>query len=169
MKKSQKSTGAKSRKTQNSPYRASKIRQKQVRKQGVGVNVSLDRKHLKINLGHLVTHYATGRKRTLAYEIIAASLSKVAGLQADRCWSWRYVASVNSGSVEPSKKFLSALALCLQNISPRQKQWFYFVRRGSVAAFYDRSMLGEMIRARLKELGYRPTTYSRYMQARRAA
>jgi len=94
---------------------------------------SLDTERLFLNLGQLVGSLSTGGK-VAAYEQIAAQLSALAGLKNGHSWGWRYIASVHSRTIEPSKKFLRVLVLLLKKISPHKKQWFYFMRRRSVAA-----------------------------------
>jgi len=140
--------------------------QKQVTKRGHGVRDRLDGDRLKINLGQMVARLSVGGK-VKACEQIAGQLSVLAGLSNDHSWGWRYVASVISGTISPSKKFMRVFALLEQNISPRQKQWFYFARRRSVAAIYDKSLLQEMIGMHMKELGYKPVSFSRYAQLKR--
>jgi hypothetical protein len=102
-----------------------------------------------------------------AYEHIAAQLSSLAGLGDGHVWGWRYVASVHSGKLLPGRKFVQALDLYLEHFNARKKQWFYFARRRSVAAFYDKSILREMIFTHMQELGYKPITFSRYAELKR--
>jgi len=129
---------------------------------------SLDTERLFLNLGQLVGSLSTGGK-VAAYEQIAAQLSALAGLKNGHSWGWRYIASVHSRTIEPSKKFLRVLVLLLKKISPHKKQWFYFMRRRSVAAVYDKSIFAEMITEQMKSLGFRSVTFSRYMQVKGAA
>ena len=136
------------------------LSQKYVRKGDVSRSDSLVVDRLKTALAHL-----SGIRGNVAmYEQIAAELSKLAG----KDWSWRYVASVCSGSVSPSAKFLRVVELYLQELSPRRKQWFYFVRRGAVAAVFDKSIMQEMIVSQMKSLGYRAVTFSRYKQVKKS-
>jgi len=128
---------------------------------------ALDVRRLKINLGQLVGSLGKGGK-VQAYEQIAADLSRLAGLNGN-AWSWRYVASVHSGSVEPGKKFVRVLELLLEKINPRRKQWFYFARYHSLAAVYDKSLKHEMITQHMKSLGYRAVSFTRYMELKTKA
>ena len=157
-----------SQKTQNSVYRRPKACQKDVRKTKVGRADYLDAEPLLINLGHLVGSLSTGGK-VAAYTQVAAQLSVLAGLKNGHSWGWRYVASVHRGTMQPSKKFVRVLILLLQKISPREKQWFYFTRRRSVAAVYDKSIFVEMITGQMKSLGFKSVTFSRYMQVKNRA
>lgn len=162
----QKSILPSSRKTRKSGYEASKPCQKNVMKQHHGTPVRLSLERLKTALGQMANRLAVGGK-VKAYEQIAAQLSVLAGLGEDHIWGWRYVASVHSGTVVPSRKFMRALALLIEHVNPRQKQWFYFARRKSVASFYDKTVLREMIFSRMRELGYKPVTFSRYTELKR--
>ena len=121
----QKSNRSKSRKTAKSGHRRAEPCQKKVTKQGRGVPYRLDESRLKNNLGQMVKRFAVGGK-VHAYEQIAAQLSQLAGMTNGHMWSWRYVASVCAGTMEPSRKFMRAVDLLLLNMSPRQRQWFYF-------------------------------------------
>ncbi len=120
------------------------------------------------NLGQLVAKMAIPG-RVEKYESIAKDLSSLVGLENGRVWGWRYVASVHSGSITPSKKFACAVALYLEHINPRQKQWFYFSRRHSVAAIYEKTILGEIIRTHLNGMGYKAIPHSRYVEIKRLA
>lgn len=102
-----------------------------------------------------------------AYEQIASQLSSLAGLHDGHVWGWRYAASVHTGTVLPGRKFVQALDLYLEHFNARKKQWFYFARRKSVASFYAKSILREMIFAHMQDLGYRPVTFSRYAELKR--
>jgi len=121
----------------------------------------LDVGRLKINLGQLVGSLSAGGK-VQAYQDIADRLSRIAGLNG-HSWSWRYVASVHSGSVAPGKKFVRVLELLVEEISPRRKQWFYFARYHSLAAVYDKSLKREMITEHMRGLGYKAVSFTRYM------
>jgi len=136
--------------------------QKHVRKRGDGVFGLQDVKRLLENLGHLVGSLSGGGK-VQAYTQIADRLSHIAGMNSTG-WSWRYVASVHSGSLEPGKKFLRVLELLLEEASPRRKQWFYFAHYHSVAAVYDKSLKREMITQHMKGLGYKAVSFMRYME-----
>lgn len=159
---------AMSRKTGSSGYRHPEMRQAHVRKSNVRVAVSLDKKRLFSNLGHLVGTCSTGGK-VAAYEQIAAKLSSLAGLSDGRSWSWRYVASVHAGTIEPGKKFIRVLALMFSELNLNKKQWFYFTRRRSVAAVYDRLVFAERITTQMRTMGFRAANYSRYMQIKSVA
>src|SRR5574342_1074242 len=93
-----------SRKTPKTPYRWPKSCQKRVTKGGCKAADHLDVNRLKINLGQMITRYTMDGKMVQAYEQIAARLSTLAGLNNGHSWRWRYVASVHSGSILPSKK-----------------------------------------------------------------
>jgi len=108
-------------------------------------------------------------KRVQTWETIAAKLSTLAGLNNGHVWSWNYVASIHSGAMAPGKKFVRVVDLCLAQINPRQKKWFYFAKRRSVACVYDKSVLGEILTTNFRNMGYRPVTYTRYMQIKRMA
>lgn len=123
---------------------------------------------LKINLEHLVGSLSSGGK-VQAYEQIAADLSRLAGRVNGDSWSWRYVAKVNSRSMEPGKKFLRALHLLLEDFQPRSKQWFYFAHYHSVAAVYDRSLKREIITEHMRGLGYKPVSFTRHNELKRRA
>jgi hypothetical protein len=132
-------------------------------------NAELDVHALKNNLGHLVGRLSTGGK-VQAYEQIAARLSELAGRTNGDAWSWRYVASVCSGSEKkPGKKFTRVLALLLEEIQPRAKQWFYFARYHSVASVFDKTMKREMITEHMLQLGYKPVNFTRWAELKRRA
>lgn len=164
--KGKKSDARMSRKTRKSSHSTPEKRQKSVTNAKRQVRLRLNLERLKNNLGQMVTRLSVGGK-VQAYEQIAVQLSTLAGLHEDRLWGWRYVASVHSGTVVPSKRFIRALALMMEHVNPRQKQWFYFARRKSVAAFYDKSILREMIFTQMQHLGYKPVTYTRYAELKR--
>jgi len=155
-------------KTTQKPYNGSKSCQKHVRKSEQRSAESLDVDGLKINLGHLVGSPSKGKK-VETYEQIATQLSSLAGRTNGDSWTWRYVASFHSGTIKPSEKFLIALGVLLEKSNPRRKQWFYFVRRRSVAAVYDKCILAEMIIAQMRGLKFRAVTFSRYMEVKCAA
>ena len=149
-------------------YNGSKSCQKHVRKCDVAAPVSLDIETLKNNLGHLVGSPPKGKK-VETYEQIAAQLSSLGGRTNGDSWTWRYVASFHSGTVEPSRRFLLALNFLVQRSNPNNKQWFYFIRRRSVAAVYDKCIFAEMIISQMRGLKFRPVTFSRYMEVKCAA
>ena len=156
-------------KTRNSRQNRPGQGQKHVRKRGKGRRDALGIDGLKNNLGHLVGSLSTGDSGNVqAYEQIAARMSELVGLNGN-AWTWRYVASVHSGSLEPGKKFLRVLELLLEEFSPRKKQWFYFARYHSLAAIYDKCVKREMILEHMRALGYKAVSFSRYMEIKRAA
>lgn len=118
---------------------------------------------VQINLGHLVKKYAS-QGTVKACEYIATQLSRLAGMHNGDSWGWRYIASVWSGSLEPSRKFKRALDLAHQGMEPSWKQWHYFVSRHDVLSVYASTARAEIIRASLKPMGYRAVTYSHYMK-----
>lgn len=156
-----------SEKTRNSSHSAHTTGQNEVRKPKVKRAVCLDEERLLINLGHLVDSLSSGGRKAACIEI-AKQMSAIAGLNGNS-WTWRYVTSVNSRTVGPGKKFLRVLNLLLKEISPREKQWFYFTRRRSVAAVYEKSIFAEMITEQMKSLGFKAVTFSRYAQVKSAA
>lgn len=118
-------------------------------------------------LNTVLRHLSVGGK-VHAYEQLAKQLSTLAGLTNGHTWSWRYVVSVKAGTMYPSRKFTRALDLLLLNMSPRQRQWFYFAnRRRDVAAVYNKSILREMIFTHMKAMGYKPVTFTRYAEIKR--
>lgn len=165
--KAQKSSFRSSEKTRKSGYKVSKPCQKKVMKQHHVAAVRLDVERLKISLGQMVSRLSDGGK-VQAYEHLAAQLSALAGLDEPHVWGWRYVASVHSGTVRPGKKFVRALQLLHEHVSPRQKQWFYFAhRRRYVAAIYDRTIRKEIIIDNMRRMGYKAVTFSKYMELKR--
>ena len=126
----------------------------------------MDEKRLKISLGHLIESLSSVGT-VAACTQIAEQLSKLVGLSNGHVWTWRYVASVSSGKLPPSKKFLRALALHLENVKPHRKQWFYFVRRHSLAAVYEKSIMREIIIERMRSMGYRAVSFTRFMEVRK--
>jgi len=155
-------------KTLRKPLDGSRSCQKHVRKCDVATPVSLDTETLKKNLGHLAASFPKGKK-VQAYEQIAAQLSALAGRNNGSSWTWRYVSSFYAGTVEPSRRFLLALNFLVQRSNPNNKQWFYFIRRRSVAAVYDKCIFAEMIISQMRGLKFRPVTFSRYMEVKCAA
>lgn len=167
-----KPTGQVSRKTTRKTYGPSRIIQNTSRNRVPALRDLRILERVKINLGHLVTQLSAGGKkgeRKRACEDVAIRLSALAGLNNGHVWSWKYIAAICSGSLQPSQKFINVFELYSQHLKPRQKQWFYFVRRRSVAAVYDKSILAEIIRTHLRGMGYKAVTYSRYMQIKHAA
>ena len=149
----------------NGHLKALRIGQKRVRKSSHGPR---GKSILQINLGHLVAKYKSAGT-VKAYECVAAQLSRLAGLNNGHSWGWRYVASVLSRSIEPSKKFRRALDLRYQEIKPSHKQWHYFAWHHDVLSFYTSTARAEIIRTNLKPMGYRAVTYSRYMEIKHVA
>lgn len=124
-------------------------------------------KRLRSRLERLVGNLNASGK-VAAYQRITDRLNELAG-RRDNPWSWRYVASFHSATIEPSKKFLRVLYLLLEDINPRQKQWFYFAHYRSVAAVFDKAVKREMIIEQMKRLGYKPVSWKRYAQLKRGA
>ena len=155
-----------SRKTAKSRQDGRGACQKRVRNGDVRAADGLNVERLKINLSQMVNRLNVGGK-VQAYEQIAQRLSDLAGLDQDRAWSWRYIASIHSGTIEPSEKFIRAFGLHKEHFNRQIKQWFYFARRRCVAAIYDRSILREIIFEHMRNMGYKPVTYTRYAQLRK--
>jgi hypothetical protein len=155
-----------SRKTLQNHHKAKNPGQKHVRNGDVLADSELDVETLKINLGHLVASSKVAKKVD-AYEQIAAQMSALAGLNNGHSWTWRYVASFCSGSIVPSEKFLSALELLLEKFKPSTKQWFYFVHRREAIAAHVKSVRREIIISHMQAMGFKPVTFSRYMQVKR--
>lgn len=156
-----------SRKAANSSQDAPPSCQKHVRKADQPGAGKRDEKRLLINLSHLVISMSSAGN-VAAYQEIADQMSAIAGLNGNS-WTWRYVASVNSGTMEPGRKFLRVLDLLLEEIQPRAKQWFYFARYHSVAAVFDKSMKREMIIDHMLQLGYKPVSFTRWTELKTAA
>lgn len=156
-----------SQKTLQNAHRAQNPCQKRVRKRDVLGADSLDTETLKINLGHLVAGMNVSKK-TDAYEQIAAQMSALAGLNNGHSWTWRYVASFQSGSIVPSEKFIRALALLLEKFKPSTKQWFYFVHRREAIAAHVKPVRREIIISHMREMGFKPVSFSRYMKVKSA-
>lgn len=144
------------------------IGQKYVRKTQPMVQDSFILRRLKNNLRQMVTAISTGKK-TRDYETLAQQFSAIAGLSNGHVWGWRYVASVLSGSTLPSKKFIDAVNLYCEKVNPRKKQYFYFVRRGSFTAVYEKACLREIVKAHQQERGYKMVNFKRYMEVKRKA
>lgn len=128
-----------------------------------------ERKRILRSLRELIRLFdRDGKKQSCTY--IAIRLSALAGLDKEHPWGWKYVASVDTGSVSPSTKFLRAVALLSQNINPRKSktQWFYFAKRNrNVAMFRDGSIFQDMITRHMRELRFKPVSFSQYMQIKR--
>jgi hypothetical protein len=122
---------------------------------------------VKNSLERLVRIYRQ-KGRVHTYENIAAKLSDLAGLNNGHVWSWNYVASAHAGAIMPGLKFIRAVDLCLEQISSRQMQWFYFIKRRSVAAIYDKTVLRDVIIRQMMEMKYKPVNYSRYAEIKRS-
>jgi len=116
----------------------------------------------------MVTGLSTGKK-TRDYETLAQQLSAIAGLKNGHVWQWRYVASVLSGSTLPSKKFINAVNLYCEKLSPRKKQYFYFIRRHSFTVVYEKAYLREVVRSHQQERGYKMVPFKHYMEVKRRA
>ena len=61
------------------------------------------------------------------YQKMAIRLSKLVGKTP--AWGWRYVQSVCSGSVEPSKKFMQALERYYISPEPKFPTWLVLIRK----------------------------------------
>ena len=164
----QKSKSLISLKTARKVHSMAKAVQNKSRNQGQAGRDSFIVAHVRTNLSQLVTRLSVGGKRKQACELIAARLSVLADLDSDRAWGWKYVAGVCSGSLDPSKKFIRAFNLYEQHPSPRQTQWFYFARcNRRVASINEKVVLKELIFSHFQQMGYRPVSYTRYMQIKR--
>lgn len=165
---SKKSTRQMSAKPSRRGYSPPGIGQKPVGKFDRAAHGSRILRRLQNNLGQMVDSLS-GLKKMRRYETIATELSELAGLNNGHVWGWRYVASVLSGSTLPSKKFIDAVSLRAQKINPRKKQYFYFVHRRTFAVIYNKSILAEVIKTSMRDLGYKSITFSRYMEVKRKA
>ncbi len=124
------------------------------------------------NLGQMVRNLTAGKKSKMkvqAYEDIAEKLSKIAGLSNGHVWSYNYVSSIHSGAIQPSKKFIDALKLFMQDFNPHKKQWFYFASRNTVACVYNKSIMAEIVKSNMRSMGYRLVTRVRYLQIKKIA
>lgn len=120
------------------------------------------------NLRQMTEVLKTGKKVN-DYEVLAGQLSAIAGLNNGHVWGWRYIASVLSGSIIPSKKFIDAVSLHNEKINTHKKQYFYFVRRKSFIMVYEKSCLREIVKAHMKQRNYKLVPFKRYMQVKRNA
>lgn len=161
-----KSTFKMSTKTRRKPYKASRIAKKSIRKSDVAALIYPEVQQVKNNLSQMVAGMSD-KKSVEKYTAIAKELSTAARLNNGRVWTWNYVASVHLGNMIPGKKFIQALNLCVQN--SRCRQWFYFTYRRSVAAIYNKSIMAEIIRTNMRNMGYRQVTFTRYMEVKRKA
>lgn len=146
-------------------HKASKLGQKYVRKS----NVALPRlSTVQINLGHLVAKTKI-RGDVKKYNSISKILSRIANLPDGHVWSWRYISSVHKGTMQPSKKFVQALKAYMQNTELYKNRRCYFAGRRGVLVAFDASIMIDVISGCLKDMGYKPVSYSRYMAVKRAA
>ena len=139
---------------------------KSIRKSEVPTLIYPEVQQVKNNLSQMVAGMVD-RKSVEKYTAIAKELSTAARLNNGRVWSWNYVASVHLGTMIPGKKFIQALNLCAQN--SRCRQWFYFTYRRSVAAIYNKTIMAEIIKTNMRNMGYKQVTFSRYMEVKRKA
>ncbi len=124
------------------------------------------------NLGQLVRNLTAGKKSKMkvqAYEDIAEKLSKIAGLPHGQVWTYNYISLIHSGAIEPSKKFIDALKLFMQDFNPHKKQWFYFASRNTVASVYNKSIMAEIVKSNMRSMGYRLVTRIRYLEIKKIA
>jgi hypothetical protein len=156
-----------SQKTRSLGYKPKGARQENVRKPKIKRADSFTVAPLLINLGHLAEGMNVGGK-VAAYQQIVDELSTIAG-RSEHPWTWRYVQGAIVGKIQPGQKFMRSVKLLLEGVSPRRKQWFYFVRRRSVAAVYEKSIMTEMITSQMRSLGFKSVTFSRYMQVKNQA
>ena len=154
-------------KTIQKPYNGRQIDKKHIRKFDQSMDDQIIEERLQNNLSQMVAA-RSDKKKVEKYRAIATELSTAAKLSNGRVWSWNYVASVHSGSIKPGKKFVQAVTVCAQK-NNRCKQWFYFVYRRSVAAIYNKSIMAEIIKTNMRNMGYRQVTFSRYMEIKRKA
>lgn len=120
------------------------------------------------NLGHLVAKMKI-RGDVKRYNSIAKILSRIANLPDGHVWSWRYISSVHKGTMQPSKKFTQALKAYMQNTELYKSRRCYFAGRRGVLVAFDASIMIDVISGCLKDMGYRPVTYTRYMEVKRKA
>ena len=156
-----------SQKPAKSDYKASVACQRDVRNQVQGRAVLSDVDAMKINLGQLVGSLSGGGK-VQAYQQITDRLNELAGRNGN-AWSWRYVQGVHSGTIEPGRKFIRVLELLFEEINPRAKQWLYFAKYHSVASVFDKILKREIILDHMGKMGYKPVTFTRYMELKRRA
>jgi len=154
-------------KSGNSSYRARQIAKKHIRNLDEDSNAPFPEECVQNNLSQMVASISD-KKKVEKYTAIARELSTAARLSNGHVWSWNYVASVHSGSIKPGKKFIQALAVCAKK-NNRCKQWFYFVYRRSVAAIYNKSIMADIIKTNMRNMGYKQVTFSWYMEIKRKA
>lgn len=146
-------------------HRVSKSGQKHVRKS----NVARPRlSTVQNNLGHLVAKMKI-HGDVKKYNSISKILSRIANLPDGHVWSWRYISSVHKGTMQPSKKFTQALKAYMQNTELYKNRRCYFAGRRGVLVAFDASIMIDVISGCLKDMGYRPVTYTRYMEVKRKA
>lgn len=147
------------------PYKASGLGQKYGRKS----NVAAPRlTTVQINLGHLVAKTKI-RGDVKKYNSISKILSRIANLPDGHVWSWRYISSIHKGTMQPSKKFVQALKAYMQNTELYKNRRCYFAGRRGVLVAFDASIMIDVISGCLKDMGYKPVSYSRYMEVKRKA
>lgn len=146
-------------------HRVSRAGQKRVRKSEVG---SLNNKVVQKNLGQMVAKTKI-KGDVKKYTAISKILSKVAGLPEGRVWSWRYVASVYKDTMRASDKFIEALNAYMKNQDLYKNRRCYFAGRHGVLVAFDTSVMIDVISGCIKSMGYKPVTYSRYMEVKRKA
>lgn len=161
-----KSTLKMSTKSTRKPYKAPRITKKTIRKSEVPALIYPEVNQVKNNLSQMVAGM-TDKKSVEKYTAIAKELSTAARLNNGRVWSWNYVASVHLGKMIPGKRFIQAVNLCVQK--SRCKQWFYFTYRRSVAAVYNKTIMAEIIKTNMRNMGYKQVAFSRYMKVKRMA
>lgn len=145
--------------------KASKSGQKYVRKSSAATPRLTT---VQNNLGHLVAKMKI-RGDVKRYNSIAKILSRIANLPDGRVWSWRYIASIHKGTMQPSKKFIQALKAYMQNTELYKNRRCYFAGRRGVLVALDVSIMIDVISGCLKDMGYKPVTFSRYMEVKRNA
>lgn len=152
-----------SRKSPRSPYNAQKSCQKHVRKSDVRRPV---RNTAQNNLGRLVakTKIKSEVKKWLS---ISKILSKIADLPDGHIWSWRYISSIYNGTMQPSKKFTQALNAYIKNSETHKIRRCYFAGRYGVLMALDTSIRIDVIAGCIKQMGYKPVSYSKYNQAKK--
>jgi len=154
-----------SRKSITKAHNAHELGQKHVRKS----NVARPRlSTVQNNLGHLVAKMKI-RGDVKKYNSISKILSRIANLPDGHVWSWRYISSVHKGTMPPSKKFTQALKAYMQNTELYKNRRCYFAGRRGVLVALDASIMIDVISGCLKDMGYKPVKYSRYMEVKRMA
>lgn len=145
------------------PYNAPKSCQKHVRFSKPLKPSTLDVQRL---LGRFMPK-VNEQDRVEKIQAIADELSRIAQLNNDHVWGWRYVQSCYTGTIVPSQKFINAVVLYSEKYNPLKKQWSYFVRNHSLISIFERLMMSKAIAQYLKSKGYKSVTYSKYMQVKR--